>query len=145
MASHARPRTSRTSAARRALARGGVVVTAAGAALGAGGLASASAAEQPASPAGTATTRLERQQPGAGLEHALGGVRSGVAGALAPAKNLQLDPLAGTGSDPLANGVGTQVGDFQPVGTSGLTAPVTRGDSLAELPVVAPSVGLLPG
>lgn len=145
MASHARPRTSPTSAARRALMRGGVITAAAGAALGAGGLTAANAAEQPASPLESVTSQLGRQEPGTGLEHAVDGVQQGLAGALAPAKTLQLDPLARTGVDPLDNGVGTQVGDFRPVNTSGLTAPVTDGSSLAELPVVSPTVGLLPG
>ncbi len=145
MASHARPRTSPTSAARRALMRGGIVATAAGAVLGTGGMAGASATEHPASPLESVTSQLGQQEPGTGLENAAGGVQHGLAGALSPAKNLSLDPLAGTGVDPLDNGVGTQVGDFKPVNTSGLTAPVTGGDSLAELPVASPGVGLLPG
>jgi hypothetical protein len=125
--------------------RGGLVATAAGAALGTGGLATASAAEQPASPLQSVTSQLGQQEPGTGLEHAVGGVQQGLGGALAPAKNLQLDPLAGTGVDPLDNAVGTQVSNFQPVSTSSVTAPVTEGASLAELPVVSPSVGMLPG
>lgn len=145
MASHARPRTAPTSAARRALMRGGLVATAVGAALGTGGLATASAAEQPASPLQSVTSQLGQQEPGTGMEHAVGGVQQGMAGALAPAKNLRLDPLAGTGVDPLDNGVGTQVSDFQPISTSLVTAPVADGDALAELPVASPSVGLLPG
>jgi hypothetical protein len=145
MASHARPRTSPTAAARRALLRSGIVVTAAGAALGTAGAAGASAAEQPASPLQSVTSQLGQQEPGTGLQHAVGGAQQGLNGALGAPKTLQLDPLAGTGVDPLDNGVGTQLGDFKPVGTSGLTAPVTGGDSLAELPVVAPAVGLLPG
>ena len=59
--------------------------------------------------------------------------------------DLQLDPLANTGSDPLDNGVGTQVADLPPVGTRTVTGPVAEGASLSELPLVGPATGLLPG
>ncbi|WP_050776793.1 hypothetical protein [Streptomyces sp. SPB074] len=78
---------------------------------------------------------------------ALGGASQGLQAAttygLGGVTNLQLDPLAGTGTDPLANGVGTQVADFKPVGTTDLTGPVTSGASLAELPVAGDVVHTL--
>ncbi|MFE7116813.1 hypothetical protein ACFU99_15495, partial [Streptomyces sp. NPDC057654] len=66
-------------------------------------------------------------------------------GGIGPVKNLRLDPLARTGSDPLDNGVGTQIADFKPVGTDLLTGPVTNGGGLKDLPVAGPVVDLLPG
>ncbi|ONK12226.1 hypothetical protein [Streptomyces sp. MP131-18] len=66
--------------------------------------------------------------------------------ALDPALDLQLDPLAGTGSDPLANGVRTQVADFPALGTDVVTGPLTRGASARELPgeVIGGLLGGLP-
>jgi hypothetical protein len=71
----------------------------------------------------------------------------GMTGALGagvdPVRNLPLDPLANTGVDPLDNGVGSQVADFKPVGTTTVTDQVTRGGSLSTLPVIGPASGLL--
>jgi len=64
---------------------------------------------------------------------------------VAPLTELQLDPLANTGVDPLDNGLATQVADFKPVGTNMATDLVTRGGALADLPVAGPlAKGLLP-
>ncbi|MDK1472693.1 hypothetical protein QNO07_04505 [Streptomyces sp. 549] len=65
--------------------------------------------------------------------------------AVTPIKQLQLDPLANTGVDPLDNGVGTQIADFQPLGTTQLTAPLTQGGTLGSLPLTGELTGLLPG
>jgi hypothetical protein len=62
-----------------------------------------------------------------------------------PVRHLTLDPLANTGVDPLDNGLGSQVADFKPLSTTAATDPVTRGGSLATLPVVGPASGLLSG
>ncbi|MGG8408334.1 hypothetical protein ACM614_17890 [Streptomyces sp. 12297] len=68
-----------------------------------------------------------------------------LAGALGPIQNLQVDPLANTGVDPLNNGVGTKVADFPAVGTTTLTDTVTKGAKIGELPGVSLLTPLLPG
>ncbi|MEV6326621.1 hypothetical protein [Streptomyces sp. NPDC051909] len=130
MASHAAPRTSRRSA----LLKAGLTVTAAGAALlGAGAAAQAAEGIGVPLPLDTLT-----QTDGAA---ALEGVGHGVA----PLTKLQIDPLANTGVDPLDNGLGTQVADFKPVGTTMATDLVTQGGALADLPVAGPlTQSLLP-
>ena len=131
MASHARPKPRRFP---RSLLRAGWAVSAAGAALAAGGTASAHAAPPaPGSDAGAPASALA----GALLESAGGGI--------APLKNLQLDPLANTPVDPLTNAVGTQIADFKPVSTAAATEPLTSGGALKDLPVVGPATGVLPG
>ncbi|MGW4158613.1 hypothetical protein [Streptomyces sp. NPDC004788] len=130
MASHAAPRSSR----RTALLKAGLTVTAAGAALlGAGAAAQAADGLGLPLPVDSLT-----QADG---EAALDGVGQGVK----PLTELQIDPLANTGVDPLDNGLGTQVADFKPVGTNMATDLVTRGGGLADLPVAGPlASGLLP-
>jgi hypothetical protein len=130
MARHAAPTSSR-----HALLRVGLTVTAAGAALGLGG-AAAQAAD-----AGTGV----QQAAGATTQALTGALGHGVKGAAAPITNLQLDPLAKTGVDPLDNGVGTQVADFKPVSTKPLTDPVTQGGALSTLPVTGEVTSLLGG
>ncbi|MFE3072211.1 hypothetical protein [Streptomyces sp. NPDC059247] len=132
MARHAASRTSRRSA----LLRAGLGVTAVGAAVFGGG-----AAAQAAAPLPLPVDSLTRTDPVAAGEGALSGVAHGVA----PLTRLQLDPLANTGVDPLANGLGTQVSDFKPVGTNLVTDHVTKGGSVADLPVAGPlTQGMLP-
>lgn len=50
-----------------------------------------------------------------------------------PVTNLQLNPMANTGVDPLDNGVGTQVADFQPISTTDLTGTLADGASVSDL------------
>ncbi|MEW2390390.1 hypothetical protein AB0933_18760 [Streptomyces venezuelae] len=114
----------------RALLRAGLTVTAAGAALGVGGTATAGAVEP-----GPSASPLQ------GLSTA---VHHSAAGGLGPVKDLQLDPLANTSADPLDNTLGTQVADFKPVNTGFVTGPLTSGGSLADLPVVGGATKLLP-
>ncbi|WP_055563983.1 hypothetical protein [Streptomyces atriruber] len=114
----------------RALLRAGLTVTAAGAALGVGGTASAGAVEP--GPAASPVQALT-----AAVHHS-------AAGGLAPVKDLQLDPLANTSADPLDNTLGTQVADFKPVDTGFVTGPLASGASLGDLPVVGGAAGLLP-
>ncbi|MGW0731214.1 hypothetical protein [Streptomyces sp. NPDC002851] len=73
------------------------------------------------------------------------GVKNATTYGIAPAKTLKLNPLAGTGVDPLDNKVDTQVADFQPVSTGALTSPLASGASLDDLPVAGPVSGVLPG
>ncbi|MEU7579427.1 hypothetical protein AB0B50_17685 [Streptomyces sp. NPDC041068] len=143
MARHAAPKSPRPGS--RALLRAGLTVTAAGAALGAGGAATASAAPVSATQAVGFSTPLgdvDAATPGQALAEA---VHRSTAGGLAPAKTLQLDPLAGTGVDPLDNSLGTQIADFKPVSTAAATGPLAQGGSLDDMPVVGPATGLLPG
>jgi hypothetical protein len=119
MATHASPKPRRNS-----LLRIGLTVSVAGAALGMGG-----AAAQAATPAATGASA-----PAAGLGASPVQALTGpVASSTAPVKNLQLDPLANTGVDPLNNGVGTQVADFKPVSTGMVTSPVSKGAALKDL------------
>ncbi|MGC9438723.1 hypothetical protein [Streptomyces sp. WG5] len=78
----------------------------------------------PAPPGGT--------EQGAGLQAVTGAVGH-VAG---PAADLRPNPLAGTGVDPLDNGVGTQVADFRPLTSTALTGPVAQARSVGGVPVV---------
>ncbi len=125
-----------SSASARALLRAGLTVSAAGAVLGVG--AAGAGAAEPAPPPVTSQAgglgNLDVQAATAALGPALG-----------PAKRLKLDPLAGTGVDPLDNAVGTQVADFQPVSTAMATGPLTQGGALGDLPVTGAVSGLLPG
>ncbi|GGV84920.1 hypothetical protein GCM10015535_30880 [Streptomyces gelaticus] len=103
-----------------------------GAALGAGG-AAAQAAPLPHVPVVGAGTGFGEAGDAAGgavtgtLGHSLGN-------GIAPVTHLQLDPLAGTGTDPLDNAVGTQVADFKPLSTAAVTDPLTSGGALKDLP-----------
>ncbi|MFE0172614.1 hypothetical protein ACFWZ2_09885 [Streptomyces sp. NPDC059002] len=143
MARHAAPTSPRPGS--RALLRAGLTVTAAGAAL-AGGAATASAVEPLATTQtvgfSTPVGDFDAATPGQALTEA---VHRSTAGGLAPAKTLQLDPLAGTGVDPLDNSLGTQIADFKPVSTAAATGPLAEGGSLEDMPLVGPAAGLLPG
>ncbi|WP_432159633.1 hypothetical protein [Streptomyces sp. NRRL F-5630] len=125
-------RHAKTSPSSRALLRAGLGIAVAGAALG-GAAASASAA---APDRGTVGPDLSKPiDTEAALSAASQSLRTATTYGLGSVTNLQLDPLAGTTTDPLTNGVGTQVADFKPVGTTNVTGPLTNGASLAELPV----------
>lgn len=141
MARHARSAPSRTP--RRILLRAGLTVTAVGAALGAGG-AAAQAAPVPTAPATEADSTLGAvtETAGPALTTALG---YSLAGGIAPVTNLQLDPLAGTGVDPLDNAVGTQIADFKPLTTAVVTDPLTSGGAISDLPVVGQATRLITG
>ncbi|WP_225825170.1 hypothetical protein [Streptomyces naphthomycinicus] len=132
MARHSSPR---HPAAQRTL----IALATVGAALGAG----AAAAHADAGPrlvqVPSAPPLLGNVDPQAGLAATAGAVGH-VTG---PVAGLKPNPLAGTGVDPLDNGVGTQVADFKPVGSRMLTAPVAEADSLGALPVAGPPLGAL--
>ncbi|MFF8671078.1 hypothetical protein [Streptomyces sp. NPDC015242] len=122
-------------AAQRALA----VLATAGAALGAGTTTAAADAESLLGVASTRPTSLGRIDPQSGLQAATGTVGY-VTG---PVAGLKPNPLAGTGVDPLDNGVGTQLGDFKPMTSQALTGPVAQAQSIASIPVVGQAAGLL--
>ncbi|MEU0897583.1 hypothetical protein [Streptomyces massasporeus] len=122
-------------AAQRALA----VLATAGVALGAG---SAAAAADTSSVPGGANSRpvsLGKIDPQSGLQAATGSLDyvTGTAAGLKP------NPLAGTGVDPLDNGVGTDVADFKPMSSRALTGPVAQAQSIGDIPVVGQAAGLL--
>ncbi|MFG2359678.1 hypothetical protein [Streptomyces sp. NPDC048521] len=58
-----------------------------------------------------------------------------------PVAGLKPNPLAGTGVDPLDNGVSTQLADFKPVGSQTLTRPLAQAPSLGSVPVVGRFLG----
>lgn len=138
MARHAEQTSS--SSVRRTLMRVGLTVTAAGAVVAGGGVASASAAPIPLPQSATGDSNVDAAADGVSTA-----LNSATANGLGTLKKLPLDPLAGTGVDPLDNSVGTQVADFVPVSTAAVTGPVASGASLEELPVVGPVTGVLPG
>ncbi|MFE7569199.1 hypothetical protein ACFU76_19920 [Streptomyces sp. NPDC057539] len=125
---------------RRTLLRAGLTVTAAGVALGLGGPAVQAAEPVAPAPATDSGQRLSDSSSAAG--QALVG---SVGYALGPLTDLKLNPLAKTGVDPLDNAVGTQIADFKPVSTAQVTAPLTEGAAISDLPVLGPAVKLLLG
>ncbi|NEA62429.1 hypothetical protein [Streptomyces sp. SID12488] len=132
----------RTSTQNQTAQRALIALAATGAALGAGA-ATASAAE--GGPAvdvmRTSPTSLGNIDPQSGLA-ALTGSVGYVTGAV---QGLKPNPLAGTGVDPLDNGVGTQLADFQPVASQMLTGPVAQAQSIGSIPVLGEALGVLGG
>ncbi|MEU7474079.1 hypothetical protein AB0A94_37240 [Streptomyces sp. NPDC044984] len=57
--------------------------------------------------------------------------------------DLKPNPLAGTGVDPLDNGVGTQVADFQPVDSREVTGPIAQARSVGSVPVAGQATEVL--
>lgn len=112
-------------AARRVLA----VLAIAGAALGAGTGAAAAVAgpalDPVTAPLGETGTRSGLRTATDTAGHVTG-----------PVADLKPNPLAGTGVDPLDNGVGTQVADFRPVESRAVTGPVAQAPSIGHVPVV---------
>ncbi|MFF1543004.1 hypothetical protein [Streptomyces sp. NPDC058291] len=135
MARHDSPQ---TPTARRALA----ALATAGVALGAGaGTAAAAAGEPVVDVARTRPTSIGQIDPQAGLQGALGSL-SYVTGTVS---GLKPNPLAGTGVDPLDNGVGTQLADFKPLTSQMLTGPVAQAQSIGSIPVVGDVTKVLGG
>ncbi|GAA3868926.1 hypothetical protein GCM10023084_22620 [Streptomyces lacrimifluminis] len=132
----------RTSPQNHTAQRALIALAATGAALGAGA-ATASAAE--GGPAvdvmRTSPTSLGNIDPQSGLA-ALTGTVGYVTG---PVQGLKPNPLAGTGVDPLDNGVATQLADFQPVASQMLTGPVAQAQSIGRIPVLGEALGVLGG
>jgi hypothetical protein len=114
-----------------------VALAAAGAALGAGAATAHADAGSPVLDVPWRPTSLGKVDPKAGLT-ALTGAVGYVTG---PVAGLKPNPLAGTGVDPLDNGVGTQFADFKPVGSRMATAPLAQARSLGSVPVVGQLLG----
>ncbi|MFD0306035.1 hypothetical protein [Streptomyces sp. NPDC127119] len=121
--------------ARRAL----LALTTAGIAVGAGATAAAADTDPVVDVIRTRPTSLGTVDPQAGLQ-ALTGTVGYVTG---PVAGLKPNPLAGTGVDPLDNGLGTQIADFPPMATTMLTAPIAQAQSLGSVPVVGQVTTLL--
>ncbi|MFC8200850.1 hypothetical protein ACFWBR_01110 [Streptomyces sp. NPDC060006] len=131
----ARHSASQNPTARRAL----LALTTAGIAVGAGATSAAADTDPVLDVVRTRPTSMGNIDPQAGLQ-ALTGTVGYVTG---PVAGLKPNPLAGTGVDPLDNGLATQVADFPPLATTMLTAPVAQAQSLGSVPVLGPATGLL--
>lgn len=83
--------------------------------------------------------------PPSGATGSLGTVSEAVGGAVTGALGSAVSPVTKLQLDPPANGVGTQVADFEPLSTSIVTDPLTSGDALQDLPLVGRATGLLHG
>ena len=120
-----------------------IALAATGAALGAGAATAAAAEGGPAVDVirTNPSTSLGQIDPQSGLA-ALTGSVGYVTGAV---QGLKPNPLAGTGVDPLDNGVGTQLADFQPLTSQALTGPVAQAQSIGSIPVLGQAAGLLGG
>ncbi|MDH6624910.1 hypothetical protein M2271_002714 [Streptomyces sp. LBL] len=133
----ARHMSSQNPTARRAL----TVLATAGVALGAGGATAAADSEPAAGARRSGSASLSRVDPQAALQ-----VPAGTVGyATGPVADLKPNPLAGTGVDPLDNGVGTQLGDFKPLTSQALTRPVAQARSIGSVPAVGAATKLLGG
>lgn len=126
MARHASLRKSGTTA-RRAL----IALATAGAALG-GAAATASAAPLPV-------------VGDADVPAGVGALPDSLPYVAAPLSGLKLNPLAGTGSDPLDNGIATQIADFRPLDSRALTRPIAEAESIGGIPVVGGTLSTLGG
>ncbi|WP_406159906.1 hypothetical protein OG806_30125 [Streptomyces sp. NBC_00882] len=127
MARHANPTARRTLTA----------LATAGVALGAGAGVAAADTEPVVGMVGVPTS-LGNIDPQAGMQ-ALTGSVGYVTG---PVAGLKPNPLAGTGVDPLDNGVATQLGDSQPIASQALLGPVAQAQSIGSMPVVGQVTGL---
>jgi hypothetical protein len=113
-----------------------VALATAGAALGAGAATAAADTAPAVDVMRTRPTSLGNIDPQAGLG-ALTGTVGYVTG---PVAGLKPNPLAGTGVDPLDNGVGTQLADFKPLTSQALTGPLAQAPSVGSIPVVGQAV-----
>ncbi|WP_018544116.1 hypothetical protein [Streptomyces sp. LaPpAH-108] len=134
MARHSAPRSPRHPA-RRAL----IALATAGAALGAGAATAHADASAPLVDLPSRPTSLGKVDPQAGLS----ALTTTLGYATGPIAGLKPNPLAGTGVDPLNNGVGTQLADFKPLTSQALTAPIAEARSFGHIPVVGQVLGVL--
>ncbi|MEU5838421.1 hypothetical protein ABZ820_32790 [Streptomyces diacarni] len=128
----------------RVLMRTGLLTTALGVALGTGGpiAMAAEGSKAPRSGGDTAANAVSKGLA-APVRETTRGTGVALGRTLETVNDLQLNPLANTGTDPLDNSVGTQIADFKPVSTAALTGPLARGASLGELPLVGPVTSTL--
>jgi hypothetical protein len=140
MARHASPK---NPAARRTI----VALATAGVALGAGATTASAADSAPVVDVmRTRPTSLGTVDPQAALPALtgpVGYVTGPVRYAARPLADLKPNPLAGTGVDPLDNGVATQLADFKPLSSRTLTRPVAQAESIGGVPVAGQVVRAL--
>lgn len=74
-----------------------------------------------------------------------GSLLDGTGRAVGTVADLRPNPLAGTGVDPLDNGVGTQVADFRAVDSREVTGPVAQAPSVGGIPVAGRAAEALRG
>ncbi|MFF5369306.1 hypothetical protein [Streptomyces sp. NPDC013187] len=122
--------------AQRALA----VLATAGMALGAGAGAAAAAAGT-GSVLDVVHTSVGKTDPRAGLRAA----SDTLAYTTGTITGLKPNPLAGTGVDPLDNGVGTEVADFKPMSSREVTGPVAQAPSVGDTLVLGQVTKLVSG
>ena len=118
-----------------------VALAIASGALGAGAASAAADTAPAVDVMRTRPTSLGKFDPATGL----GAVADTVGYVTGPVAGLKPNPLAGTGVDPLDNGVATQLADFQPVASQMLTGPVAQAQSIGSVPVVGQALGVLGG
>jgi len=117
------------------------VLATAGAALGAGAATASADTEPVLDVMRNRPTSLGDVDSQAGLQ-ALTGTVGYVTG---PVADLKPNPLAGTGVDPLDNGVATQLADFKPLTSQALTGPLAQAPSVGSIPVLGQALGTLQG
>ncbi|MER8008292.1 hypothetical protein [Streptomyces sp. NPDC094149] len=116
-----------------------VALATAGVALGAGAATASAADTEPlVDVLHTRPTSLGKIDPQSGVQVLTGSVGY-VTG---PVAGLKPNPLAGTGADPLDNGVGTQLADFKALDSRTLTGPVAQAPSIGSIPVLGQAAGL---
>lgn len=136
MARHSAPRSPRRPAARRAL----IALASAGAAL----TASASAAHaETAAPLVDVPPLRSADIGDINPQSGVNALATSVGYATGTIAGLKPNPLAGTGTDPLNNGIGTTIADFKPLNTLALTGPIAQAPSFGAVPVVGQTLGLL--
>ncbi|MER6632299.1 hypothetical protein ABT301_29465 [Streptomyces sp. NPDC000987] len=134
MARHASP-------SRPAVRRALLALATTGVALGAGAATASADASPVVDVPHTLPAALGETDPQAGTQ-ALTGTVGHVTG---PVAGLKPNPLAGTGVDPLDNGVATQLDDFRPLSSQALTRPVAEAESIGAIPVLGQATTLLGG
>ncbi|WP_221347749.1 hypothetical protein [Streptomyces beigongshangae] len=139
MARHSAPKTPTVRRGAPTVRRALLALTGAGIAVGAAAASAAADTDPVLEPISKRPTSLGKIDPQAGLQ-ATTGIVGYVTG---PVAGLKPNPLAGTGVDPLDNGLGTQVADFPPLATTMLTGPVAQAPSLGSVPVVGEATKLL--
>ncbi|MFD4791297.1 hypothetical protein ACFWN1_30500 [Streptomyces sp. NPDC058459] len=137
MARHSAPRSPRQPAARRAL----IALASAGAALAAG--ASTAHADAAAAPLLDVPPLRSADIGDINPRSGVNALTTSVGYATGAIAGLKPNPLAGTGTDPLNNGIGTTIADFKPLNTLALTAPIAQAPSLGAVPVVGQTLDLL--
>ncbi|MFJ5515786.1 hypothetical protein ACIQB4_01850 [Streptomyces griseoluteus] len=136
MARHSAPRSPRQPAARRAL----IALASAGAALAAG---ASTAHAETAAPLVDVPPLRSADIGDINPQSGVNALATSVGYATGTIAGLKPNPLAGTGTDPLNNGIGTTIADFKPLNTLALTAPIAQAPSFGAVPVVGQALGLL--